>query len=91
MVFDIWYRGTSGLPLYSADTNTWTVQTDINTPLPGSNLSTPYAIYNKAPHSSGGSYGGNVAYCDGHVAWTPYGKNGQFSLNIWDPLLNYNF
>jgi prepilin-type N-terminal cleavage/methylation domain-containing protein/prepilin-type processing-associated H-X9-DG protein len=91
MVFDIWYTDHYSLALYSADTSSWTVNSDILTPLPGTNLSTPYAVYNKAPHSSGGSYGGNVAYCDGHVAWTPYGKNGQFSLNIWDPMLDYNF
>jgi prepilin-type N-terminal cleavage/methylation domain-containing protein/prepilin-type processing-associated H-X9-DG protein len=91
MVFDIWYTGPANLRIYSADSCGWSVTSDINTPLPGTNVASPYAALNKAPHSSGGSYGGNIAYCDGHVAWTPYEKNGRFSMNIWDPVFDHHY
>jgi prepilin-type N-terminal cleavage/methylation domain-containing protein/prepilin-type processing-associated H-X9-DG protein len=92
MVLEVWYTGPGNLYLYSNDTNNWGVEYDHLAPLPKPDLaSSPYAAYNKAPHSGGSSYGANVAYCDGHVEWTRYDSNGYLSLNIWDPILDYNF
>jgi prepilin-type N-terminal cleavage/methylation domain-containing protein/prepilin-type processing-associated H-X9-DG protein len=86
MVFDWWYLyNPLNLPLYNNDSTDWDISSDWGIPLPKPGVVT---TINKAPHSSGGSYGMNVAYCDGHVAWTPYDSNGYLPANIWAPLFD---
>lgn len=91
LILDIWYTGSANLPLYGVSTCVWSVNYDNLMPLLKTGVVSPYPDFNKAPHSSGSSYGTNIAYCDGHVEWTPYDSSGHLSLNIWDPVLDYNF
>jgi prepilin-type processing-associated H-X9-DG protein len=85
MIFEYWYLlNPLNLGLYKNDSTTWTYQNDQLIPLPKPGV---VSTINKAPHSSGGSYGANIAYCDGHVAWTPYDSQGHLSpWMVWAPL-----
>jgi prepilin-type N-terminal cleavage/methylation domain-containing protein/prepilin-type processing-associated H-X9-DG protein len=91
MVFELWYTGPANIPLYSNSTDVFSINYDILFPLLKPGTTSPYPEFNKAPHSTGGSYGANVAYCDGHVAWTPYGSNGLLPVGIWPPLFDFNY
>lgn len=84
MVFELWWNYVPlNLPLYKNDSTTWDCADDLIRPLPG-----PGVVLNKAPHSSAGSYGANVAFCDGHVAWVPYNSAGSLppTAAFWAPL-----
>jgi prepilin-type processing-associated H-X9-DG protein len=89
MVFEYWYHyGSLNLGLYKNDSTTWTVNSDQAIPLIKPGVVTPYSYLDKAPHSSGSSYGANVAFCDGHVAWIPYDSAGHLPATaaFWAPL-----
>jgi prepilin-type processing-associated H-X9-DG protein/prepilin-type N-terminal cleavage/methylation domain-containing protein len=91
MIFEWWYIiSPLNLALYKNDSTTWSIGDDLTFPLLKPGISNPYSYLNKAPHSSGSSYGANVAYCDGHVAWMLYDSGGHLpqTTTFWTPFYN---
>ncbi|MCC6239682.1 MAG: DUF1559 domain-containing protein [Phycisphaerales bacterium] len=88
LLFEYYYfYPMSKIPLYSVESTEWSKRYDDLFPLgnnpPGVGMA--YLYVNKAPHSSGSSYGANVAFGDGHVEWVQYDKDGHLPPKIFDP------
>jgi len=86
LLFDIyWFNRPANVTLYRNTFTGWCQYYDNLFPLLKPGVVTPYNYLNKAPHTSGDSYGANVAFVDGHVDWIPYDQNGHLPRGIFYP------